>query len=185
MNASYSGGAYRKGTLYCGENLLTDLVEVIAAYRPTDVYVPHPLDAHADHKAGYYFAALAVQTVREMDPFAAPATVRCYMTHSEVRPWPYPRSRSLGVLQEILPVHVGIDPWESLYLTDEAVFLKLSALRAHLSQWWTCGSFLRSFVRANEVTMLVSLEAPAGAEGWSFGTPDEPTALWLRARLGL
>ena len=59
-SVKYSTVALNPGGPYCGEALLGELEEIISDFQPTIVYLPHPLDTHEDHRAGYAFVRRAV-----------------------------------------------------------------------------------------------------------------------------
>ncbi len=175
-NAKYSSVAFNPGLLYCGANLLADLEEIIVLFRPTVIYIPHPLDAHPDHAAGYYFGVLAAQRALAREPDAAPKTVRCYLTHVAHGPWPWPRGIGLGYAFELLPVYVGEDPWGSISLPKSVEQAKLSAIRRHTSQWWTSRRTLEAFARENEIYMVVSIAGMDGVPRWPAIRGSEPLA---------
>ncbi len=154
-SAKYSGAAFNPRSPYCGEELLRDLEEIIWTFRPTVVYLPHPQDAHEDHRAGYTFVRMAIEELEMMETgeFVTP-TLRCYLVHSYVNPWPTPsRIRDLLPLAP-LDSHLQLGSWETVQLAAHAIDAKYRALRAHASQWWTCGAFLRRFVCSNELYMV-------------------------------
>jgi len=153
-SAKYSSVALHPGTPYSGEALLGDLEDILRAFRPTIVYLPHPLDAHEDHRAGYTFVRHAVGDLATSDPdFVSPA-MRCYLVHSYAGLWPTP-SRAADVLtMQPLEGFLGLGTWHSTPLTENVIQAKYRALRAHASQWWTSGGFLGSFVCSNELYMV-------------------------------
>ena len=165
-DAKYSDDAFHPGSTYCGENVLSDLVEIVETYRPTVVYVPHPSDRHPDHSAGYFLATLAVQTALANDAGAAPQDVLCYLTHSRDRPWPAPRGVGPRREFEFPPALLNLDAWESVELPQWSVREKLDAIQGHLSQWWTSGETMASFARSNEVFMVVSVEPLTVVPHW-------------------
>ncbi len=153
-SAVYSNVALGSGTPYCGETLLGELDEILRRIRPTIVYLPHPLDAHPDHRAAYAFVRLALADVAEGDADLAPPAERCYLVHSYAGRWPT-RSRVSDVLSmEPLDAFLGLGTWHSTPLSEDAIRAKYRALRAHASQWWTGRSFLGSFVCRNELYMV-------------------------------
>jgi len=153
-SAKYSGAAFNPGSPYCGEELLRDLEEIIWTFRPTILYLPHSRDAHEDHRAGYTFVRMAIEALQTTaEEFEAPA-LRSYLVHSYVNPWPTPsRVRNLLPLDPI-DSYVRLGTWETVESAAHAIDAKYRALRAHASQWWTCGSFLRRFLCSNELYML-------------------------------
>lgn len=173
-DAKYSPIAFNPGLSYCGENLLADLEEIVCRFRPTTVYVPHPVDTHPDHAAGYYFSVLAIQNVLARDPDAAPETVRCYLTHAPQRPWPWPKGIGLGYAFELLSVYIEEDPWESIALPEAVARAKRAAIRSHISQWWTSREMLAPFVRQNEIYMVVTVGGLDGVPRWPVVYGDGP-----------
>lgn len=153
-SSKYSSAALNPRAAYSGEVLLGDIVEILRAYRPTIVYLPHPLDAHEDHRAGYAFVHRAVDAWRDQDQDAAPPSLRCYLVHSYAGVWPV-RSRISEVLpMEPLASFLARGTWYSTPLADNVILAKYRALRAHASQWWTGGKFLGAFVCSNELFMV-------------------------------
>lgn len=157
--AKYLDTAFNPGAAYCGEELLRDLKEIIWRYRPTIAYLPHPHDAHEDHRAGYTFARRALQDLAASCVEFSSPDQRLYLVHHRDALWPTPsRVRTVLALEALEPFLEWGD-WRTVELTPEAVQAKYHALRAHASQWWTSGTFLRRFICSNELYMLES--------GWS------------------
>ncbi len=153
-SAKYSSVAFRPGAPYCGDAVLEDLVTILEGFRPTIVYLPHPLDAHEDHRAAHTFVRQAVRAWSSSPDAPESPSLRSYLVHSYAGVWPTP-SRVRDVLpMEPLEAFVSLGTWYSMPLTAELVEAKYRALRAHASQWWTCGSFLSRFVCANELYMV-------------------------------
>jgi len=151
--SKYSRVAFNPGSAYCGEELLRDLEEIIWAFRPTILYLPHPLDAHEDHRAGYRFVRMAIDELEGIDEFERPA-LRCYLVHSYAGLWPPPsRVQDLRPLDP-MDAFLGLGTWHAVELPATTINAKYRALRAHASQWWTCGSFLRRFICTNELYMV-------------------------------
>jgi LmbE family N-acetylglucosaminyl deacetylase len=153
-SAKYSSVAFNPRAPYCGEALLADLEEIIASFRPTIVYLPHPLDAHSDHRAGYAFSRRAVEQVSDSaTDFSAPA-LRCYLVHSYAGKWPTPSAvRDIRAMVP-LDAFLGLGTWHETQLTTEEVGAKYRALRAHASQWWTSSNSLSWFICSNELYMV-------------------------------
>jgi len=163
--SKYSEIAFNPGSVYSGENLLADLVQVLLLFRPTIVYAPHPLDAHPDHRAGYQFTISAIREARAARDDFAPPEIRCYLIHSYEGAWPTPRGLGMTRPLELLPVFMTDASWESVELPEWAVRAKLEAIQSHISQWWTSRRFLASFVRINEVYLPVPMTEPVPAAG--------------------
>lgn len=151
--SKYATTAYNPGSAYAGEELVRDLKEILWAFRPTIVYLPHPLDAHEDHRAGYHLVRMAVEELEAVDEFRRPA-LRCYLVHSYAGLWPTPaRSHSMLPLDPI-DIFLELGDWFAVASSARAMDAKHRALRAHTSQWWTCGLFLRRFLCTNELYMV-------------------------------
>jgi len=153
-SAKYFRGAFNPGSPYCGEALVQDLKEIITAFRPTILYLPHPLDAHEDHRAAYDLVHAALGALEALDAeFACPDS-RCYLVHSYAGLWPTPSRVSDVRAMVPLEAFLEMGTWHTTALTAESIHAKYRALRAHASQWWTSGSFLGRFVCSNELYMV-------------------------------
>lgn len=138
----FYSNSFNPNSTYCGDDLISDLAEIVRRFRPTLVYLPHLEDLHPDHRAGFLFGMAALSTV-EIRP-----EIRLYLVHA--RSWPNQR--------QLIPDRV-LDPpaclpdwsWQSLELSELVVERKLAAVRAYSSQRWTNGRFLAGFVRPNEL----------------------------------
>ncbi|MBC7093535.1 PIG-L family deacetylase [Candidatus Bipolaricaulota bacterium] len=136
--------SYRPEAVYCGEDLMLDLTEIMGRFRPTVVYLPHPDDAHPDHQAALRFAVAALAALEwEERP-----ELRLYLVHAPR--WPFPR-RLIPDLELAPPATFDGWQWQSCPLPEEVVELKLAAVRAYSSQRVTNGRFLAGFVRPNEI----------------------------------
>lgn len=152
--AKYSHVALNPGGAYCGEALTGELEMILSGFRPTIVYLPHPQDRHEDHRAGYAFVRQAVAAAG-MNGDLAPPSLRCYLVHSFApEPWPTPSPIHNVLTMEPLDAFLGLGTWHSMPLPAETIEAKYRALRAHASQWWTCGTFLGRFVCSNELYMV-------------------------------
>ncbi len=145
---------YNPDAVYSGEDLLADLVDIVARFQPTVVYLPHEEDRHLDHQAAFYFGMGALA---DCAPEILPE-IRLYVVH--VPEWPVPR-RLIPELALEPPSIYGEWTWETVSFCEEIVGLKLAAVRAHSSQRWTNGRFLARFVRATEVYAVPT--TPVGA----------------------
>lgn len=145
--------SFNPNSVYCGEDLIADLLAIVSRFRPTVVYLPHLEDLHPDHQAGFLFGMAALSAWKsESKP-----EIRLYVVHA--RDWPYPK--------QLVP-DLALDPparlsgwaWQSLALSEEVLERKLAAVRAYSCQRWTNGRFLAGFVRLNE---LYAVFDPLGA----------------------
>jgi len=150
-DAKYSARAFNPSADYCGTNMVADLTFILRRYRPTILYLPHPLDAHPDHRAGYQAGMLALETAEIPTAGFVPPDIRCYLVHLFEERWPVPGGVHAGLPLSILPPSITTEPWHSVALSEWAVEAKLASIRAHYSQWLTSRDFLAAFARTNEL----------------------------------
>jgi len=141
---------------YCGESVRSDLVEILDTFQPTDVFVTHPADDHADHSAAAAFAQAALEQ-RKQEGKPVP-TLRYYIVHRG--DWPLPQGYNPN--KPLIPptgLSVADTTWFTFPLTEKTLRTKTAALNLYHSQMEITGQQLRSFLRSNEI----------------FGTLPEPT----------
>jgi LmbE family N-acetylglucosaminyl deacetylase len=137
--------AFRPGAPYKGEEALKDLTAILREFRPTKVFVSHPADHHADHKALYLFTRVALFDVA---PEIAPQ-VYPYLVH--YTRWPRPVGRYPDEPLEPPILLKDKIAWQSVDLDARQVSTKGDALKKLKSQYGTTPRFLDSFVRRNEL----------------------------------
>jgi len=140
---------YDSQSMYCGRDLLFDLRNIIAAYKPDLVLLPHPNDENLDHMATSNFARMAIAQVIGTDLDYKPQ-VFGYLIHYGF----YPRPRGLHTQKMMLPPIPLSGPgiqWEQVSLTPEQVQKKSSSIEAYTTQLLLLRSFLPSFARQNEI----------------------------------
>jgi LmbE family N-acetylglucosaminyl deacetylase len=140
----FYSNSYNPDSVYCGDDLITDLSDIIALYRPTVLYTLHPEDLHPDHQAAFYLTLAALSA---LEPEERPE-IRLYLVHA--RDWPYPKQLIPDLVLDP-PAPLSGWAWQSLALSEEVIERKLTAVRAYSSQRWTNGRFLAGFVRLNEL----------------------------------
>jgi LmbE family N-acetylglucosaminyl deacetylase len=128
--ADYHSLVHGSPAPYTRAALLGDVGEIIAAFKPAEIYVTHEVDAHADHKAAYTFVREAAQAAEYRGRFYA------YVVHGQERPE--------------LPVR-------RVPLTAEQVETKKNAIRAH--QIPTVHDTLVSHAGPEEVFWVCPLDA--------------------------
>jgi LmbE family N-acetylglucosaminyl deacetylase/ribosomal protein S18 acetylase RimI-like enzyme len=148
---AYSEVAFRPSAPYTGEALIQDLVSILGTFQPTVLYMPHPLDAHPDHRAGHRATTIALRRVRAAYPKGSPPHLRCYIVHVFEERWPLPGGRRTALPLSLVPASMADESWVSTELSEAVVRAKLSAIRSHSSQWLTSRQFLAGFVRTNEI----------------------------------
>lgn len=171
--------AFRPGAPYKGEEILADLKTIFRDFRPTHVFVSHPADHHADHRALYLFARVALwELAGETGPALHP-----YLVH--FKGWPRPLAFRPDA--ELAPPGFFGEriSWQSYALAPGDVETKHRALAAHASEVKATPGLL-AFVRRNELfgdfpPIRLPYRAPAGetesfepaTDGLAFLTPDE------------
>jgi LmbE family N-acetylglucosaminyl deacetylase len=166
--------AFRPGAPYRGEEILRDLASVIKDFRPTKVFVSHPMDHHPDHRALYLFATVALWELRnELRPELLP-----YLIH--YKDWPQPKGMHATLALEppaSLRDHVA---WTQDELAQELVERNHVALRQHRTQYEYSARRLLALLRGNElfgdfpVVRLRANFSETSAVPVSLGTIQEP-----------
>jgi LmbE family N-acetylglucosaminyl deacetylase len=135
------------GAPYAGESVLRDLEKAIVDYKPTKIFVSHPADVNADHKALYLFLQVALRGLREQLP--APK-VYPYLVHCSG--WPKPRHYH-PELELNPPVNFTDSKikWLKTGLTEQELDLKHKAMLCYKSQTESSAFYLLSFCRKNEL----------------------------------
>ncbi|MDD5731716.1 MAG: PIG-L family deacetylase [Patescibacteria group bacterium] len=148
-------GTYRSKQSYTGANVVDDLKKIISDYKPNIIFVSHPRDQHPDHSSTYLFMekSLALAGLEKKPQ------VYTYLVHYSL----YPPNKSLQTNRFLHPPKrlFTKEGWYSFDLTDEQENKKLDALNQNLSQiksisfTGTFGSFMKSFVKRNEIFELM------------------------------
>jgi LmbE family N-acetylglucosaminyl deacetylase len=177
--------ALRPGAPYKGEEILRDLTAVVSDFRPTKIFLSHPLDQNPDHEALYLFTKIVLWDLQQdIDPEVLP-----FLVH--VRRWPTPRGYHPRLpLNAPAPLQRG-ETWRPLPVAPEAVAAKKDALEEHRTEMEYAGHLLLSFVRTNELfgdlpaVAAVPGEAPSVLSGPGVGRPEAvaPLTESERARL--
>ncbi|MGC8667255.1 MAG: PIG-L deacetylase family protein [Chthonomonadales bacterium] len=143
--------AFRPNAVYCGQYLLEDITSVLQEFRPTDVYVTHPSDDHADHAAASAFVTRALQALREEGAsWAASCRLRYYLVHRG--DWPVPQGLQERALLMPPAEMAELDTsWQAFPLSPQEEARKRQAILTYHSQVAVMKRFLVSFVRRNEL----------------------------------
>ena len=141
--------ALSPGAAYVGENILRDLEAVIAAFKPTKIFVSHPADVNRDHRALYLFTQIALWDLQSQGRIATPE-IFPYIIH--VPAWPLPR----GYHPE-LPLSIpasleksGIN-WVEQHLDAVETGKKFDAILEYPSQIKYAPRYLVTFSRHDEI----------------------------------
>lgn len=147
--ASPYARCFSQKTRYCGSSLLADLVRLLRATRPTDIYVTHPSDDHPDHAAAAVFAQAALQACQS-ESWGRSARLRYYLIHRG--DWPLPQG--LHANRPLLPppgLTARDTRWEAHNVSPAAQAAKARALNRYASQMAVSRRFLCSFLRDSEL----------------------------------
>lgn len=135
------------GAPYVAESILEDLKTVLLKYRPSKVFVSHPLDVNGDHKAFYLFLEVALSDLENELPRP---DIYPYLVHCS--DWPMPRhfhpELSLAPPKEFLNLSIY---WFKYVLSREQINKKYEAILAHRSQTQSSAFYLLAFARSNEL----------------------------------
>lgn len=129
---------------YVGESILRDVKQVISDFKPTKIFVSHPVDTNRDHRALYLFMKVALWDLAgELVPELYP-----YIVH--VPRWPHPRG--FYPRAELTPPYALKEvTWHKLQLPEQDVDKKHRAILCYKSQIEYEPSYLVSFARHNEL----------------------------------
>jgi LmbE family N-acetylglucosaminyl deacetylase len=139
--------SYSFGAPYVGESILRDLKKILAEYKPTRIFVSHPMDNNPDHRAFYLFLRVALWDLgKQIDP----PQIYPYLIH-EAR-WPLPRGfhpdLALTPSDQINDSQIR---WFESDLTPEQIEKKRAAIALYKSQVEYNPPYLFTFARRNEL----------------------------------
>lgn len=137
--------AYRPGAAHKGEEILKDLASIIDNFRPTKVFLSHPADYNADHRALYLFVRVALWN----SGISQQVQLYPYLIHYPQ--WPNPKGyhpKSSWYPPKDLKNEIV---WRTFPLTPEMFKNKYYALKKHRSQYIATKKYLLSFIKQNEL----------------------------------
>lgn len=161
---------------YKGEEILAAIESQLLSFRPTRIFVTHPLDGNPDHRAYYLFLQVALLKVADHIPTPQVLTYPVHMG-----PWPRPakyRPEDWLQLPRILAQEDAAD-WMFL-LTSRQVDRKFEAIGMYKTQISYSKSWLTSFARRNELfsmpaPVLLQTETEPAIPTWSDVKKVSPT----------
>jgi LmbE family N-acetylglucosaminyl deacetylase len=136
------------GAPYKGESILEDIKRLIRECQPNKIFVSHPADTNADHKALYLFLQVALS---DLYPGGTnPPKVYPYLVHCIG--WPVPRHYHpelwLAPPEQFLDSQVA---WSQYVLPMADLEKKYRSVLLHKSQAESSAFYLFSFARKNEL----------------------------------
>jgi len=141
---------------YRPESVLANLKALLAEFRPTKVFAPHPAEGNADHRAGANFVRLALL---ELQHTGLRPSLLHYVIHFGDWPKPYHYHPHVSLTP---PVRLRDDgEWFSLPLTRRQTETKHKAILHNGTQLTTRHFYLVAFARANELFVSLPRESVA------------------------
>ena len=135
------------GAPYVGESILKDIEGVLSDFKPTKVFVSHPVDVNRDHRAAYLFLKVALW---DLDDKIEQPKVFPYLIHAVG--WPQPRGylpdKGLYVPSDLVKSDII---WDSFTLETEKIERKKEAIKFYVSQNKGAPQYLVTFARRNEL----------------------------------
>jgi LmbE family N-acetylglucosaminyl deacetylase len=140
--------AFHPNAPFSGEAILGDLHTIIASERPDLILMPHPNDAHPDHRTLSVLTSLAAEMEERANPAFRPQLLG-YLVHYGL----YPEPVGLMMKDSLRPPRQlqAFGQWIQWWLSSKEEATKLQAVRSYPSQERVLGYFLDSFVRRNEL----------------------------------
>ncbi len=171
------------GAPYVAESILEDLKQVLAAYKPTKIFVSHPADVNCDHRSFYLFLQIALRDLKGKIP---PPEVYPYLIHCVG--WPSPRSYHPKL--DLLPPQKFKNSrinWLVSALDRQQLEKKHKAILAYKSQTQSSAFYLLAFARKNELfgdypAIELTRQRQEGARGISY---SEESVIYHEAAGGL
>ena len=142
---------YTLSSPYCGDQVISDIQDILETYQPQTIYLPHASDLHTDHRASYNFVKEAIERLRQKGlSWIDDTKIYLFLVHFGRMKWPplwgyaphlrlYPPSQLMSTRQ-----------WTGFELSEEEINKKKKALDQYQSQKEIRESLL-AFVKINEV----------------------------------
>ncbi len=135
------------GAPYVGESVLRDLEKILLDFKPTRIFVSHPMDNNPDHRAFYLFLKVALWDLSSQIP---PAAIYPYLIH-EAR-WPLPRGFHPDLrLTPSDQIKNSDIHWLDFNLTPPQIQKKRDTIALYRSQVEYNPPYLFTFARKNEL----------------------------------
>ncbi len=137
------------GLPHIRDSVIAQVQRQLEAYKPTDVYVTHPLDDHSDHAAAPVFVQMAMDRGVKAGAFPRPR-VHWYLVHRGDWPLPQGDHPDRWMVPPAAIAESG-KQWSSVSLSQAAFAAKRAALNSYKSQINVMQRMLISFLRKNEI----------------------------------
>ncbi len=146
---------------YCARDLTDEIERVLFRFKPSLVVTTGPEDMHPDHNSTYYFLEQALDRLMIKYPYLKP-TVLTFVIH--FNGWPVAEEASSGDRLDPPPQFPDHGrKWITFALTPREVAAKRRAILRYHSQMLLMNRFLLAFDKVDELYMLDTGPAAAGA----------------------
>lgn len=133
------------GTLFTGENLVSDITKTIEDYKPTYIVMPHPNDNHPDHWSTNSFVKYALEKLNYK-----PEKELLYLVHRGDWPTPMKKNETMYLVPPYKLINTGTN-WSALNLSKSEISEKASTIHVYKTQLRTLGILMSAFERKNEL----------------------------------
>jgi LmbE family N-acetylglucosaminyl deacetylase len=132
---------------YTGESVLKDLKTILLDFKPTKIFVSHPVDSNGDHRALYLFLRVALW---DIDGKMSDVEIFPYLIHNSG--WPMPRGYH-PELELVPPRNLSGSEivWQPFTLTKDEVETKKKTINFYTSEIKYSPKYLFTFARENEL----------------------------------
>lgn len=137
--------SYTKNTIYSGENLSSDIINIVKEYKPDYIVMPHPNDRHPDHWAVNVFVQYSLASMNY-----TPKKLWLYLVHMGDWPTPLKKNTSLYLLPPKKLTGIGTN-WYKLNLSNDDINEKSKALQNYKTQFKTLKPLIDAFERKTEL----------------------------------
>jgi LmbE family N-acetylglucosaminyl deacetylase len=140
-----------RDTDYTGQDLIKEMIKLIADFRPSLVVTTPAEDQHPDHNATFYFVKETLRKWNAAHPDQKPK-VFTFLIH--FGQWPIAQGAGTGLHLDPPDGFPGkTTKWISLPLTPGEIEIKRKAILEYHTQMLVMGRLLLSFARSNELWM--------------------------------
>jgi LmbE family N-acetylglucosaminyl deacetylase len=153
--------SYRFGSpaAYNRPNIVTDLAEILATYRPRQIFTPAEFDRHTDHATSYRLLRMALDAVHASDASYAPVVNRTIIWTPTYSHWPTLSdpvgyhttmpylSQTMFSWNDRASLDVPLPMQDTNLLTN----LKYKAIQAHASEFDKYDGFLPKWAHKDEI----------------------------------
>lgn len=137
--------SFTKGSLYCGENLESDIEKIISDYKPDYIIYPHPNDRHPDHMAVNAFVKYAITKLDYK-----PDKELLYLVHRGDWPTPLKRDTNMYLVPPAKLIGTGTK-WHALDLNNDDISEKSEVIHCYKTQVKVLAPLMTAFERKNEL----------------------------------